>query len=184
MQTKEQIITAGVATPLTVNGRFFMLLEAGAPLDVEFRSTAASGDACEGIEAGFNLELDHGQQLLSIVVTSAVTQTIKWIYGNGRIGYDRATLVGQSASSLVDAAPITVGLAPTLLTAAGFRKALAVRNTHAEPLYVCGPAGTDATAGYEIQPGDTWEVPSNLVCAELYGLFVTVAGPVAVMPGV
>lgn len=184
MQTKTQALVANKWIPLTVNGTFFMLLEAAGPLDIEFQTTGASGDMCEGVEAGFSIEVPGA--LISLRVRSATAQTIKWVYGSGRARFDRSTLVSQSAASLVDLPPVTVGTgpAPDLIIAAGFRRSLALRNTHSEPLYLCGAAGSTASAGYELQPGDVWEAPSNLVCCEIYGLFVAAAGPVAVMPGV
>jgi hypothetical protein len=182
MQTKSQLIPAGLWTRLTTNGNFFMLLEALGAVSIEFESAGGGAETVEGVGEGFGV--DSPYRLNSLRVYSAAAQTIKYVYGEGSAFYDRTTINAQSASALTDLPVVAIGTAPTLLIAAGARKGLAVRNTHIESLYICGPLGTTATAGYEIQPGDTWEVPVNLVCAELYGLFAGAAGNVAVMPGV
>jgi hypothetical protein len=183
------ILTATLAVgrqDLAAAGRIFFLMRASAPIDVSFLDgVGRTIGTAQQLRAGTSIVFDDN--LFRLVVTSGVAQEIQYAVAEAPVtfnevsGHITATITG--ATTLTDNPVVAVNTAtPELLAPADTaRPLLVVRNLTTDNLYLGGPAVTAATAAYELEPGQSYELPSPQ--AAWYAIALA-DGDVAVLTGV
>jgi len=82
MDVQSVVLTAGVTTPINTSGRFFMLVSAGAPLQVQFvKDRSTFRETGRNVEAGYvsfpGNWLDREDRFDGVRLLSATTQTVE-----------------------------------------------------------------------------------------------------------
>lgn len=180
MRTLTETLVAGQPCRLTATGRFFFLLEAIGQVNINFQTGAGgTNDECTGLRAGFWAETPA--DLTQITVTSPVNQVITYACSNVRMGYSRTELQVEQASTISNAAPVTVGNLAAVLVSAGdaLKKGVAILNDegNTDRIAIGGAAVTFANAVHIIEPGEVY-TDDNAAGAALYAISESTAGQV------
>lgn len=156
MQTKTQLVLAGVPWKVGGQGTYFRLLDSVEPVNVRlFRLGRVVYDA-ESVEAGFYSIPTGGFDAVE-VSTTANPQQVRIAISDGTGGYDRYS--GEvnlaTAKSIINTGPMAVLTTATPLAAANpKRKALRFLNSGATVIYL-GGGGIDLVNGcLKLNPGD------------------------------
>lgn len=154
-------LTANLRTALRLPGRFFMLVETGAPLEVGFElNGATTGERARNVEAGYVRMpgdwADLSDRFDGVVLESDTNQTVR--IGISEHAADYRRVVGifqvQLANAGTTAADQTVGAASSEIAAENAsRRRVHVQNTHATETIRVGPGTVTASRGIQLQPG-------------------------------
>lgn len=158
MQTKTQLVLAGVPWKLIGTGTYFRLLESQEPLDVRLWRMGRVIYEAQAIEAGFYSSPIGGFDAVEVYVT-ANPQRVKVAISDGTGGYDRYTGEVQiaPAKSVVNTGLVSVtGVATPLLVADGKRKGFRVLNSGASVIYLGGGSVSLGNGCLKLNPGDLW----------------------------
>lgn len=162
MRTYDVTLTAGQPATLTVNGNFFALINAVGAVDLEFQyvGTAGTGGFTEiskGMVSGYS-EVFPGQ-LTQVVMTSAVTQSIRYGCGNGSARFDASTIITKQATSQTDTAPATVGAAAGVVLAGSATRQRIIFTADAAnggEIYLGGSGVTTVNSAIKLGAGESW----------------------------
>jgi len=164
MRTVEVTFAAG-ETHQFPGGNFFMVLEAPAPVDVQFfRHGTQVDDKAVAVEAGFIAQPKRrgdGLAFDSVEITSATAQTVKVVISQGTGSYQR--LIGEVAvkkdtglSTAVDHSMNTAAYTAQLLTANANRRVAIITNLEGNPVSIrVGDSTATVSAGIPVRPGET-----------------------------
>ena len=171
MRTYTETLTAGQPKNLSVNGTYFVLLDAVDDLQVSIELNGTQGNIDEAtIPPGYWEEFPA--DLRRMTATSTVTQTIRYACGWGRAGVNTAEIITQQSSSNDNEAPVTLGLtAVSVLPADVSRLRIIITAPAANvgAVAIGGPSLTAANACRWLDPGDMYEELSAAPAA-LYAL--------------
>ncbi|MFA7399115.1 MAG: hypothetical protein WCZ98_01410 [Sideroxydans sp.] len=165
MRTITINLTAGVALPIYVGGNYFHLLETTAGIDVEFVRNQGVFATARNMEFGFSSRPSDGFE--GLVLTSATTQAVKIVVGEGNGGYDRTTgsvqIIGNQGTFTQTAKSVT-NAAQVAAAANTARKSIEVQNNSAAGVLRVRVDGTAASvsSGLRLQPGQSY-VPQGYV---------------------
>lgn len=162
MRTYDVTLTAGQPATLTVNGNFFALIDAAGAVDLDFQyvGTAGTGGFTEnskGMVSGYS-EIFPGQ-LTQVVMTSAVTQSVRYGCGNGTARFDKSTIITKQATSQTDTAPATVGVAAGVVLAGSATRQRIIFTAdaaNAGDIYLGGSGVTVANSAIKLAAGESW----------------------------
>lgn len=161
-----------------IPGRYFRILASGQPVDVNLYQRGIVVYQAEQVDVGFYSLPEGGFDRFEVV--SAGAQTVKVAISNGQGGYDATNVTMLLASSIVDSAPVSVGVAATLLAAANSsRKGLRFYNDGAFDVYLGGSGVTVANGVIRLAPGATY-IEDDAAPAAWYGISGTAAQSVRV----
>lgn len=160
-------LTANERLKITSYGRYFQLIETGAPLDVTFeRHNSPNGEVGRSVEAGFVREpgdwQDESQAFHAVVLTSTTNQNVK--IGISEFKGDYRRVVGivsvESANDGATVADQTVGAVAVTIAAANAsrRGAVIVQNVAAAGggnVRVALGVTATATTGVQLAPGQS-----------------------------
>lgn len=156
MQTKTQLVLAGVPWKLNGEGTYFRLLACVEPVNVRlFRQGRVVYDA-EAVEAGFYSIPTAGFDAVEIITTQN-PQQVRVAISDGTGGYDRYT--GEvnlaTAKSIINTGPVPVLTQSTpLVVADARRKGVRFLNSGATVVYL-GGGGVDLVNGcLKLNPGE------------------------------
>lgn len=188
MRTYDVTLTAGQPATLTVNGNFFALINAVGAVDLEFQyvGTAGTGGFTEiskGMVSGYS-EIFPGQ-LTQVVMTSAVTQSIRYGCGNGTARFDASTIITKQATAQAEIAPATVGVAAgVVLAASSTRQRIIFRADDANTgdIYLGGNGVTTANGTIVLAPGKTW-IEERVAGAAWYAIATAAAQSLRISTG-
>lgn len=166
MEVRSLELSAGIRTAVPSPGRFFMLIETSAPLDVEFtKERSPIREKGRDVEAGYKSRPDPSQppdgltqSFDGLVFTSATAQTIRYAISDrdgdyARIATDVNIEPAGALSSIADVA--TSSAAATLVAAASAaRLRLSLRNISAVNCRV-GDSAITTSRGMQLRPGET-----------------------------
>lgn len=165
MRTITINLQAGVALPVYAGGDYFHLLETTAGIDVEFLRNQGVFSTARDMEFGFFSRPTGGFE--GLVMTSATTQAVKIVVGEGDGGYNRTTgsvqIIGNQGAFTQVAKSVT-NVAQVAAASNLARQSLEVQNNSATAvmrLRVDGAAAS-ATSGMRLQPGQSY-VPQGYV---------------------
>lgn len=180
MRTIKQTITAGGTWTFAIPGRYFRILDSSTPVDVNFYQKGSIVAQAEAVDIGYYSIPVNGFDRIDVI--SAAAQTVKVAVSDGNGGYD-STLLKSSvvmASTIVDNAPVTVGVAAVALTTAdSTRKGLRVYNAGTADIYIGGSGVTTANGTIKIPAGALW-TESEAAPAAWYGISGTAGQSVRV----
>lgn len=157
-------LTANERTVFHMPGRFFMLVEAGAPLDVSFeKNRGTSSEVARAVEAGFVREPgdwsnpDDGA-FDGVVLESSTNQNAR--FGISKFSADYRRVVGivqvETANGGATATDQAVGVASSVIAAVNAsRRAVHVQNTHANAVIRVGPGVVTSTRGVRLVAGQS-----------------------------
>lgn len=148
MQTKTQLVLAGIPWKLHGAGTYFRLLASVEPVNVRlFRQGRVVYDA-HAVEAGFYSVPEGGFDAIE-VSTTANPQQVRVAISDGTGGYDRYT--GEvnlaTAKSIVNTGPVPVGIVATNLVAADARRKGVRFLNSGETVVYLGGGGVDLVNG-------------------------------------
>ena len=163
MDVRSIALSAGVPTRITVPGRFFILVETGEALDVQFeRRNGRLGQVGRDVEAGFKVfpgdwSDPRDFNFDAVVLTSTNAQTIR--YGISAFAADYAATLGvvqiQQPNSGATAIDATAGVASSVIAAANAsRRKIHIQNVGANNARVA-PGTVTATRGVQLAPGQS-----------------------------
>lgn len=172
MRTHSQTFEAGETRSVTVNGNFFVLLDASGPVDLEFEFVGASGatDICRGIEAGYSEQFV--EQITAVHITSASAQTVKYGYARGVVKFDRSVIITQQSSATDNIEPVTLNaVADVVLPGdSGRRRVIfAASRDNVGDIALGGPSLTAANAARWLSPGEAY-IENDAAGAPVYAL--------------
>ena len=163
MDVRSIVLTANKRTEIPTSGRFFMLVETAAPLDVEFlKARSAWRETGRNVEAGYKSFPDpsrpaEDQGFDGLVFTSSVNQTVRYATSvragdYSRIGIDVTITQPDTTSTVAD---ITVSsTALEVLAANANRKHSTVRNIGDNNIRIGDEDNVAAARGYQLRPGE------------------------------
>jgi len=177
MKTINLLLTAGQLVRLNVQAAYFHLLETSAGVDIDFINNGATFANASGMEGGF---FSRPERLITeLTFTSATTQTIKFALAMGEGGYQRTAgtinIVSLQGDTLNDLAPVSIGVAATLLVAGDATlKSIRFFNAGAADIYLGGSGVTTANGSIKLAPGATY-IETEAAAATWYGISGTAA---------
>ncbi len=165
---------AGAGKLVTSRGTFWRVMSTSSPVDIaafaEGReiarfSGAVTGTAWESLdERGALVAFDF------LEVTSGSVGTLKIQVGLGRVYLDATTTSVAQGTTITDPAAVTVGVAATLLLAAGSgRTAARFYNAGTADVYLGGAGVTVAAGAVKLAPGHLW-IEDDAADAAWYGV--------------
>lgn len=163
-----------------IPGRYFRLLGSSTPVDVNLYQRGVVVYQAEQVDVGFYTIPEGGFDRFEVV--SAGAQTVKVAISNGQGGYDATNITStvMLASTIMDQAPVSVGVAATLLAAANSaRKGLRFFNAGAADVYLGGGGITTANGVLKLTPGSTY-LEQEAAPAAWYGISGTAGQSVRV----
>jgi hypothetical protein len=177
MRTVNISLTAGVAKKVSVTGFYLTLIQAVAAIDmeVEMVGKAGSSDVSTGLPEGYGEQFP--EMFNSVTLTSAVTQDIKIGYSLGVVNFDRTSIISQQASTITNAAPVTVGVAAGLAVAAAStrqRIVFTADDANTGDIYIGGTGITTAAGAIKLEPGASW-VEERAAAAAWYAIATAAA---------
>lgn len=157
MRTIKNTFSAAGSWQCGIGGAYFRILDSSTPLDVNFYQRGQVVAQAEQVDIGYYSIPKGGFDRVEII--SAAAQTVKLGISDGNGGYD-ATIIKSSvimASTIVDNAPVTVGVAATALTVAdSTRKGLRIYNGGTADVYLGGSGVTTANSAIKLAAGTLW----------------------------
>lgn len=183
MNTYEQTLTAGQVWVLDAPGELFRILDSSAAVDVQITRAGVPFKEAKAILAGFWAKPRGGFSGVRIT-NGGTAQTIKVGIAEGESGYDRLQVSGgivvTQGSTVTDAAPVSVGVAATLLCAAdSARESCRFYNAGTVDVYIGGAGVTTANGAIRLAPGATW-IERDAAPAAWYGISGSAAQSVRV----
>jgi hypothetical protein len=208
MQTYSQALVAGQVLTIGGTNAYFRVMDAADPVDVSFFVNGRVIMTAKDVGGGMWAKPAGGFDRVDIT-NGGVPQTVRVAVSNGDAGYDTAALsvsgavevtndvgnplpvtVGNlpavqavkdvDAASVTDAAPVTVGVAATLIAAASAgRRALRITNRGTDLVYLGSSGVTLANGAIAIGPGETYHEELAAAVA-WYGISATAGQSVRV----
>lgn len=196
MQQFIQALPVNGSWKLQSAGNYFRLISCPSPVDVKFYKGGAEVASASQMDTGFYLKPANGFDRVDI--TSSTAQTVKLMILDGDGGYDHfnvditsaiaalaveitgfASMEVVQAAVVNDKAAVLVGVAATVLIAAGTRKGLRFTNAGTVDVYIGGATVTVASGAVKIAPGQTW-IENEAAPAAWYGISGTAAQSVKI----
>lgn len=163
MDVRQITVQGGVRTRIDTSGRFFMLIETAAPVDVEFiRSRSTFREVGRGVEAGYKSFPDptrpgEDQGYDGLVFVSGVTQTLTYATSDRAGDYSqigiRVQQPGPNSTTTEDDVTVS-SVAVVVLAADANRKHATVRNIGANNVRLGDAANIGPTRGYQLRAGE------------------------------
>lgn len=178
MRTHEVTLAANETIKATLNGNFFVLLSAQAPVDMQFLTVdGGQNDISKGIEAGYSEQFT--EQLTAVYFTSATAQVIKYGYAKGAVSFDRVVNVTslQQSTVITNTAPATVSTsAASVLAASATRKRIVFTadSANAGTIYLGGSGISTTNGAIMLTSGDSW-IEDTAAAAQWYAV-ASIAG--------
>lgn len=174
MRTLEQAI-AGNLWDMAVFGSYFRLLKTSQPVDVRLYRNGQMVSEAIAVDQGYFVKMADNFDRASI--TTPLPQTVKIAVSDGTGGYDRLTVDiasnASQASSVSNAAPVTVGVAATLIVAGdATRKGLRIYNAGSADVWIGGAGITTANGCIKIGPGESL-IENEAPAAAWWGISAT-----------
>lgn len=164
MEVRKVALAAGVPVRIDTPGRFFMLTDTSAPLDVEFiKSQSLTREKASEVEEGYQSKPDPtlgpevDQSFDGIRLTSPTAQTVQYAISARSGDY---TKIGinveiEQPNTIRTVADITVSTtAVVVLAADSNRKHGTIRNTSANNIRLGDQANVAAGRGYQLRGGE------------------------------
>ena len=187
MDVRRLALIAGDRTRIVQPGRFFMLLEAGGPLDITFEvNNSPIGELARNVEAGYQrfpgdwADPQDGQYT-SVILTSATAQNVQIGISQQAADYKRTVGIVQidqpNAIVTVDDVAVTVAVV-TIAVANTSRREIHIQNLGPGNIRL-GETGITAGRGLQLLPGQpvtlttTAEIRAILETATLADVTVT-----------
>lgn len=164
MDVKSHVLVANARTRIHHPGRFFMLIETGAELDVtfEFRGSPI-GEIGVDVQAGYKrfpgnwADLKDGR-FDTVVLTSAINQTVVIGISQSAADYTRTLSVVEveQPNAGSTAGDQTAGVGSSEIAASNAdRRLIHIQNTGTTNNARVGPGVVTATRGVQLQPGQS-----------------------------
>lgn len=160
---KQITINAGQRLEFYEQGDFFRLMQAEAPVTVEYFSMEKRVIEAEDVQEGYAEKFERNQ-FERIAITSAVTQAIQFVIRDGNtVEYDApptgAVTVKNTGGNFNHTEETVTTSSTTMLPANPFRRYLMIQNNHATGIVYLNLSGEAATVtnGIKIHPGGSYE---------------------------
>lgn len=164
MDVKSHTLVANARTRVHHPGRFFILIETGAALDVtfEFRGSPI-GEIGTDVQAGYKrfpgdwADPEDGR-FDTVVLTSATAQTVVIGISQSAADYTRTVSIVQTKqpASIIDIAQKSVTTLQTIASSNGNRARVIIQNVDTSGIVRVGGGGLSATEGVQLKIGMSW----------------------------